>query len=293
MPKPLKCAAVLVSTVLLLALSLSGCAPQKYTLRFNEAAWQSLNLTHSGFASLSDFEKEVHEYIGKIADYTGRTQWDSFYRSQPPDEYELELEFSTTAGASYTMHSYSFSSSRVQRIYLKQDFLEHRLAPIAHELTHVMFPSSGCDTLSEGLACHMQELFGKNPTVMNFGADIHACALMYRDIQPDYFNAIYNILGVSSMQESTLQSGNSRQIFYIMSHSFTKYLIDTYGIKPYMELYESRDTATDCIALYGMTIDELRLAWKAYLDAYPTRLSPEAFQSHIITLFEEHNYTPA
>jgi hypothetical protein len=153
-------------------------------------------------------------------------------------------------------------------------------ADIAHEIFHVYFPN-GNRMLAEGIAVYVQDEVMKNPAYPNFGVPVHD--RVFCDL---YMPGLLQMIGLSKLDAITtpispmvsLPSGYStedqQQAAYLISGSFVRYLIETYTMDKFRELYSTtpfqvgrhvnrtRDNWTD---VYMHSLDVLEVQWKAMI----------------------------
>jgi len=257
--------------------------PARFTARMFDNVWESANMEHSRFQTVEDFNSQADYYISVISEFVLRENWYEQYSDTPSIEFLLRDRISHVA-------------EQGNRIYvnLNKAGFEHDLAPIAHEITHVIVKSSHDRTVSldEGLASFMQERFGKNPTVHTWGIDAHMLAKMFFINYEDDYSSVFSVIGSGDSQEDRYMSGefHLRQIFYVLSHSFTKYLIETYGIDDFMKLHASRDDLLDDYhVLYGKSYEEIKSEWHSVVESSPG-MTLEEYDNHLEELFDRHNW---
>ena len=166
--------------------------------------------------------------------------------------------------------------------------VQSAFATVQHELTHVMAgrfgwpvieasPSVG---LTEGLAMAVEWNYGAR-TLHEYSA-----AMQQLRIAPD----IERILTPAGFVTQ------APAISYVLAGSFCRYLIDKYGIRPFLFMYGGRDWKT----IYGRPVPVLVEEWKSYLRRYavdPTDLAatkafftrPSIFQKTCPRVIGERN----
>lgn len=132
--------------------------------------------------------------------------------------------------------------------------------------------------------------FGKTPSVFNFGLDAHAYANYFLMCAQDEFEMVFPVIGTSDTRQNTYTTGELRQVFYILSYSFSKYMIDTYGIDSFLSLYESDDLPNDYVTIYRKTFEDIKEEWHNYLESYSEPMTAEEIQKYVAELFDEHDY---
>ncbi len=261
-----------------------------YTAEMSIDTWDSANMENSAFQSRDNFNSEVKYYIEEISKFLSRENWFDVYKKKHGDDYICNINYKLTYGASHVENGYLAYDTLIPNVYLKKDFFEHDLAPIAHETTHIIVPFSSSLSLREGLACYCQDKFGKNPSVFNWGLDVHTYANLYLVYTKEKFDKVFPVIGSTDKLQRVYAEGNLREIFYILSHSFTKYLIDNFGIENFMKLYESDDLINDYSDVCKKSFKIVKEEWYESLESYSESLTTEEVQSHILNIFKEHNY---
>ena len=145
----------------------------------------------------------------------------------------------------------------------------HRIAarrsPIVHELTHMLagYTRANGHWTTEGFASYMQDSFGGDiayPThrqphelirvVLDEGPALPMADIMRDRKRQKYFGK---------------QNLWHRFLAYAQSSSFCKYLIDTYGVKKFLSIYDRPYEDQDFEAVYGQSGQALANEWQAYL----------------------------
>src|SRR6185503_12243032 len=103
-------------------------------------------------------------------------------------------------------------------------------SPILHELVHVYAPNQN-RFLAEGLAVYAHHLLKGAPGFPNFGEDLHRLA---RDVA-----ARVSIEKLDTIPTPTppAASGLDERVYYVAAGSFVGYLVETWGIDKFRELY--------------------------------------------------------
>lgn len=140
------------------------------------------------------------------------------------------------------------SRARISRahghsVFLPVDRVRSRTAPYLHEITHVLVPSRGDRTwLSEGFASYVESWVSENrggydAHVFSRAGDrgIHAAARQW--LSRERGRAVLPWVG-SRGEPPAMDRDRSRvaRPFYVLSHSFTKYLVDHSGLSPVVGL---------------------------------------------------------
>lgn len=212
--------------------------------------WQIFDRGSNRFASPREFLEEVDCYVEVISEYLGLSL-------PPTDDVRLLVEFRSTQDK---------SACDGWIIYLNLDAFIHGIPPIAHELTHYLALSDS-SSLSEGLAELIQAKFSKNPpsSVDRRYKDIYGLSkefLRGTEYDLEYIAKI----GLPAREYPEEEELNR---FYILSHSFTRYLIDQYGVEKYMQVYKSKRILAGYEEVYGRNLDQLKGDWLEFILVYP------------------------
>jgi tetratricopeptide (TPR) repeat protein len=134
-------------------------------------------------------------------------------------------------------------------------------ATLKHELVHVVAARFGLPIINaslstglvEGLAEAMDWNFG-NRTLHQYAAAMHKAG-----VAPN----------IRSLMLFTGFAAQSSSISYVLAGSFSRFLIDTYGIRKMTLLYRTNDYET----LYNKSLDDLIAEWKTLLANMPVTAS--------------------
>ena len=255
-----------------------------FTLSMADDVWDSANMTYGRFGSKDEFIADVEYYIQAISEFISRENW--FDNSDRCESiYHIELLLTDGVSRVRKRNEYHFD------VYLRKPFFEHGLAPTAHEIAHVIVPwENRSQSLSEGLASYLQDKFGKNPTVFNWGINPHTLINFFMNNIPESFEQIFPVIGTKDARQRIYADGELRQWFYNMSNSFVTYLIETFGIASFMNLYEA-DNVIDAYYIYfGKSFEDIKSEWLAFLESYPEVMTFEEMSDYWRELFARHNF---
>ena len=150
-------------------------------------------------------------------------------------------------------------------VQLPADRVRARSAPYLHESVHVLVPFRGSRVwLSEGLACYLESWVSENrggydAHVFTRAGDrgIHAAA--GRWLSSDAGRAVLPWVGEAGQPEELEQdrSGVARP-FYVLSHSLTKYLVDSAGLDHVVRVA----TASDAPSIFERETGRSESQWK-------------------------------
>jgi hypothetical protein len=164
-------------------------------------------------------------------------------------------------------------------------------AAIAHELVHVYFPN-GNRLLAEGLAIHLQDKIGGNPTFPNFGRPLHQVAReLLRVMVPEFASGQRESLEKIRLADldkiatpSPLRLRVGRDLYentpvgqahiYPIAGSFAQFLVETRGTDVFRALFErtplipferNPGSSDRWIDAYGLSLAELEAQWKSMI----------------------------
>lgn len=143
--------------------------------------------------------------------------------------------------------------------------------PLVHEMTHSLlgygnnFDTSSGYFTQEGFASYMEQKYGNNKInshrLMKYFMDsnklIPIIKLMDMNDAASYFRP--NL--TNPIEESILMA-----LSYNQSNSFVTYLIDTYGIEKFEQIYNEKELDKMIEQVYGKNIDELEKEWIAIIN---------------------------
>lgn len=246
--------------------------------------WNSLDHTLCGYTSKQQMLDEVSGYAVTIAALTGRKDWTEFYGS---GGVAVEIRF--TESASHVEGGYQSYQKKTPRIYINRTMAQCDFWPLAHELTHLICPEYSCLTLREGLACYMQDEVGQSPAVFNYGLDVHIYACQY--LAADEIDCLILTANPGYDSSTDIATGEKRAAFYLCSYSFSRYLIETYGIDRFMTAYESSNFIKASPLIYDRSANNLTAEWKQFLSDYPAKQSQEQLIQARNDVWRSHGYS--
>ncbi len=276
---------LLLSAVILLFHTLPFTARSEavFSVAMEDQTWESINHEYCRFVSKQQLIEEVSGYVQVIATLAGKSNWQDSY---PEDKVQFEIVF--TAESSHVEGGYHAYTKMIPRIYINKTMAEYNFWTLAHEMTHLICPTYSSLSLREGLACYVQDEIGENCSVFNYGVDVHACAQLYLG---DGYADVIDLMGSGDLPKSSaLATGEKRAAFYLCSYSFSKYLIEQYGMQLFMKLYDSRNLQKECALIIGEDIRSIVDNWIQYLGDYPMKMTQEEIDRQIAKTLELHGY---
>lgn len=169
-----------------------------------------------------------------------------------------------------------YSMTRGRTVSLTLDRVRSDSAPYLHETVHVLVPAPHRSLwLSEGFASfvesHVSETMGGYDSRVfsrtgNGGVDGEAARWLSRDIG----RAVLPYVGRSG--EPPEMRWLRRRVaapFYVMSQSFTKFLVGRLGLERVLALVSSRDPEGELALRSGRPVDAWKAEWLAAIGAAP------------------------
>jgi hypothetical protein len=166
------------------------------------------------------------------------------------------------------------SMSRGRRIFLPVARVQERRAPYLHETVHALVPG-GNDALwlAEGFASYVESqvsetLGGYDAHLFsadgNRGIDRHAA----RVLRTAEGQAVLPFVGGEGRPPGLYRDRSGVAApFYVLSHSFLKFLVDRLGVRTVRGFLEAEDVAAAVETRTGRTIAALRSDWLSRLQA--------------------------
>ncbi len=160
--------------------------------------------------------------------------------------------------------SKEFRSYIVEReiILINEDLYQLGYPPFINLLTRLVTKRNG--SLTIGLAAYLQDYYGQNSSFYNFGAPIIPLSKQFVDkLSQRAFEAIGKPSGVVDNELS----------FTLMSHSYITFLIEQYGEKVFLQLYNDYQINDELDQLYNQyynkSLSQLKKDWLLYLSSQP------------------------
>jgi hypothetical protein len=206
-------------------------------------------------AQLDDFADLAEKGAGDIARFTGVA----------PRKQRILIYLSPRIDISHTYPRYPGSIHHEARVFIDSERVEHHTAPYLHELVHAVVGDGGAMWLEEGFASWVASSVattygGYYAPVLSDGnarVDAQARGVLERARGAAEAAAWFDT-------DSPDLSQRDRRSFYILSHSFTKYLGNTLGTSRLVRIHRANNVhALELIS--GVSLDEWRTRWMASL----------------------------
>jgi hypothetical protein len=206
-------------------------------------------------AQLDDFADLAEKGAGDIARFTGVA----------PRKQRILIYVSPRIDISHTYPHYPGSLRHEPRVFIDSERVERHTAPYLHELVHAVVGDGGSMWLEEGFASWVASSVaasygGYYAPVLSEGnerVDSQARAVIERSRGAAEAAAWFD-------SDSPDLSQRDRRSFYILSHSFTKYLGNTLGTSRLVRIHRANNVhALELIS--GVSLDEWRTRWIASL----------------------------
>lgn len=205
-------------------------------------------------AQLDDFADLAQKGASDIARFTGVT---------PPSQRIL-IYLSPSIDISHTYPHYPGSSHHEARVFIDSERVEQHTAPYLHELVHAVVGDGGPMWLEEGFASWVASSVAT--TYGGYYAAVLSQGNERVDDQARHALERYGDAAATSWFDSDSPdlSQRDRRSFYILSHSFTKYLGTTLGTSRLVRIHSAKNAhALELIS--GTSLDEWRTRWMSSL----------------------------
>ena len=174
--------------------------------------------------------KDLNIAISAVPQILMRNDWIEKYKSKKLNVFIYESD----NDVSHVLYGYESNYSEDAYIFLPYHIVRLRVAPVAHELTHLVLDKFGSLSLREGIASLVQYLIFPNQPFAFFGAttDMNSFAR-------DLIKANRKMVKYAGSEGVTFfSSKQERREFYFISLSFVSFLVSEYGFEKFLELYE-------------------------------------------------------
>jgi hypothetical protein len=202
-------------------------------------------------AQLDDFADLAEKGATDIGRFTG----------VPQRKQHILIYLSPRIDISHTYPHYPGSVDHEARVFIDSERVDHHTAPYLHELVHAVVGDGGSMWLEEGFASWVASSVastygGYYAPVLSQGNDrVDGQA---RDVLERARGAAEAAKWFDS--ESPDLTQRERRSFYILSHSFTKYLANTRGTSRVVRIHRANNVRALELTS-GVSLDEWRTRW--------------------------------
>lgn len=201
---------------------------------------------------VDDFAALAEKGVRDIARFTG----------VEPRKQRILIYLSPHVEVSHTYPRYPGSYRHEPRVFLDSERVPDHSAPYLHELVHAVVGDGGAMWLEEGFASWVASSVatkygGYYAPVLSGGndrVDAQARAAIERS------RAAGEARNWFASDAPQFTSPRERRMFYILSHSFTKYLAASLGTSCLISIHRENDIHA-LARLSGVSIDEWRRRW--------------------------------
>jgi hypothetical protein len=181
-----------------------------------------------------------------------------------PRKQRILIYLSPRIDISHTYPRYPGSVQHEARVFIDSERVEHHEAPYLHELVHAVVGDGGPMWLEEGFASWVASSVAT--TYGGYYAAVLSQGNERVDEQARHALERYGDTAATAWfdSDSPNLSQRDRRSFYILSHSFTKYLGTTLGTSRLVQIHEAHNIQA-LKSVSGLTLDEWRTRWMASL----------------------------
>ncbi len=224
--------------------------------QFNETELTKFDVERTTEDDIKTLLQDIDTAILNVSDYLDCPNWKDQYTGKNGVGDDFYIDIILTSGTS-RVHNPPLTILFNYKLYN-----QNRL-PITHEITHALNPNQTSRSLREGLAELMQSKFNPKNSLFLGDALVHQVVKAYFEtIDINDYPLMLKSIGnkMAKIDISSRKDFKKRAMFYNLSHSFVKYLIDEYGITKFMSLYHAKDLEAGYQGIYNkdyqMLIDE-------------------------------------
>ena len=235
--------------------------------------WAVMDLSDTCFPTEEACEELVERYLVEIADLLHMEGW---WMEANPNVEVLELNLQIGAmeqSMNFGVVTKSQENSVAGGILLSTKIAEAGTpdAGLAHELTHMMGFMNGNNfshSLMEGMCHYVQAEIGVDPYPAPWGEQEYIAFMVRADnADPE---AKVKIAGVAAKVGEVkggypYGQGVELNVWYTLSHSFVRYLIDEYGMDKVRDLILEGVDESSYEAYLGKSLEQLREEWMEHL----------------------------
>ncbi len=230
--------------------------------QFNKTELTKFDVVRTTEDDIKALLQDIDTAILNVSDYLDCPNWKDQYTSKNGVGDDFYIDIILTSG-----------TSRVHNLPLKILFnykwYNKNHLPITHEITHALKPNQTSRSLREGLAELMQSKFNPNNSLFLGDAPVHQVVKGYFEtIDINDYPLMLKSIGnkMAKIDISSRKDFKKRAIFYNLSHSFVKYLIDEYGLTKFMSLYNANDLELGYQEIYNKDYQLLIDEWINFIE---------------------------
>ncbi len=224
--------------------------------QFNETELAKFDVERTTEDDIKTLLQDIDTAILNVSDYLDCPNWKDQYTGKNGVGDDFYIDIILTSGTS-RVHNPPL------KILFNDKWYNKNRLPITHEITHALNPNQTSRSLREGLAELMQSKFNPKNSLFLGDAPVHQVVKVYFEtIDINDYQLMLKSIGnkMAKIDISSRKDFKKRAMFYNLSHSFVKYLIDEYGITKFMSLYHAKDLEAGYQEIYNkdyqMLIDE-------------------------------------
>ena len=185
--------------------------------------------------TLSEFSKLAEQGLADIETFTGMKR-----SSTAP----VRIYVAEDIGISHTYPQYPTSAAHEPRVFLDAERVRDRTAPYLHELVHTVAGEGGEMWLEEGFASYVASEVARKyggyyaPVLSESNERVDAQAR--EEIAETSHRDLDRTLAFIGDHRPRFRNQNDRQRFYVLSHSFTKFLAAKLGLQRLIAVHMAR-----------------------------------------------------
>lgn len=206
-------------------------------------------------SALQVFSSLAEKGVGDISRFTG-----------VPAPQRIVIYLSPRVDISHTYPHYPLSERHEPRLFIDSERVADHSAPYLHELVHAVAGSGGAMWMEEGFASWVASSIatqygGYYASALSKGndeVDTEARAVL------DRTHGTEASCWFAPGADPQLNTQRDRRSFYILAHSFTKFLAHTLGTRELVRIHRANDS-NSLARLSGVSIDQWEQRWRSEL----------------------------
>jgi hypothetical protein len=177
----------------------------------------------------------------------------------------------------YVGTPFEISSTRGRTVFLPVERVRNRSAPYLHETVHVLLPVSEPLWLIEGFASYVQSrisetMGGYDGQIFGRGGNRRIDEAARRHLRSEGGVAVLPWVGTGGAPPGLFRDRwRVAAPFYVLSHSFSKFLVERMGLPAVMSLFDARDDTASWGAVTGRGAHRWKQEWLESLGAAGVR----------------------